>query len=99
MPAVVVSMAVALTVLDTGLPAVVVVVYVTTPELVSDKPTVFVVTTVEAFANPSSSKKPEVTYLVGSFEVNEITPSEIVPCIPWLERAVNKSSKVEVFVI
>ena len=71
----------------------------TTPELVSDIPTVFEVTTVAASSKPSSSKNPEVTYLVGSFEVKEITPSEIVPCIPWLDNAVNKSSKVEVFII
>ena len=31
-----------------------------------------------------------------SVEVSITTPSEIVPCIPWLDNAVNKSSKVVV---
>ena len=48
--------------------------------------------------SPSSSRKSLSTQRP-SVEVNITTPSEIVPCIPRLDNAVNMSSKVLVVVM
>ena len=78
MPAVVVTVAVAAIVLETGLPAVVV--YSRITVLVSDTPdVVYVVSVVVVTVRPRLSKKLDCKYTVGSFDVKLSIPSSIVP--------------------